>query len=75
MGREDILVTEKRLSYFMCDYFKEGEEIAVDCRWLQEQLRLMESLSRINQQLLDKIELQQSLLNIKQPKYRLDITV
>ena len=68
-------MTDKRLSYFMCDYFKENEEIAVNCRWLQEQLRLVDSISRINQQLLDKIELQQSLLNAKQPKYRLDITV
>ena len=64
---------DKELDAFMRDYFRNDEEIAVNCNWLQDQLRLLSELERTNHKLLDIIEIKNELLAIKEPKYRLNV--
>ena len=64
---------DKELDAFMRDYFRNDEEISVNCNWLQDQLRLLSELERTNHKLLDIIEIKNELLAIKEPKYRLNV--
>lgn len=64
---------DKKLSQFMCDYFKDGETIEVDCNWLQKQLRELEQLKRDRLYLNNRLSLLEALKAISEPNYKLDI--
>lgn len=71
MGKQNLLNIEK----FLSDYFRPDDEISVNCAWLQAQLIELNKIKREIALLKEKNELQSLLLEINQPKYRLDVTV
>ena len=66
----------KEIDQFMCDYYKDGEEIAVDAKWLQSKLMEIESMKHAIKTLNHNNDLLQSLSVLRDydcPQYRLNI--
>ena len=71
-----IIMENKELDQLLCDYFTEAEEIAVNARWLQSELKKIAELQRIIKTIKHKNELLQTLALLQDtdiPKYRLNI--
>lgn len=73
-------MTEKALDQFMRDYFAEHDEVSVNCRWLQEQLRNGTASNRSLEVELKKAQYQIEILRSKvismemdMPQYRLNV--
>ena len=66
----------KELEQLLCDYFAAGEEIAVNARWLQGELKTIVAMKREIESLLNKNEILKAVATIRDydcPKYRLNI--
>jgi hypothetical protein len=66
----------KELDQFMCDWYPNGYEVAINAQWLQEQIRELNRLKRENQVLVNKNETLQmlSILNTADSiEYRINV--
>ena len=55
----------KSLSQFLCDYFKDSDQILVNAKWLQKRITEAVSTERVMQSKIKELELQNQRFAIK----------
>jgi len=55
----------KSLSQFLCDYFKDSEQILVNAKWLQKRITESVNTERVMQSKIRELELQNQRFAIK----------
>ena len=55
----------KSLSQFLCDYFKDSDQILVNAKWLQKKITEAVNTERVMQSKIRELELQNQRFSIK----------
>jgi hypothetical protein len=66
----------KELEQLLCDYFASSDEISVNARWLQDELKTIAAMKRDIESLINKNDILRAVSVIREydcPKYRLNI--
>jgi hypothetical protein len=65
----------KTLSQFLCDYFKDSDQILVNAVWLQKKITESVNNERVMKQKIKELELQNDRINIKNESLKANIMI